>query len=640
MKDDGLYRGDGAFEVIRLYDGRPFALDDHLDRLARSAAAIELEFDRAALELEIEALLAAAGPVDGQLRLIVTRGGRRIAATEPIPAHAETLTPRHRHLPADRDPQRRQVALLRRQHAGEPARQSARRRRGGAGAARRHRAGAADLGDLLGLAPTASLRTPALDDGVLESITRDRLVKALDVEEGSWQVDDLRGAERGLPRLDHARDPGGRRDRRHASCRAAPGPRTREAQRAFAETLGRELRELTDERAGEMDFQLSDEQKLIPETAREFADKEILPRVRDNDRAGRFDRELARKMGEVGYLGAPVAEEYGGRGLDYIGYGLIVEQIGRADSSARTVVSVVTSLVGGSIERWGSEEQKREWLPRLCSGESLGCFGLTEPDTGSDAANLRTRATKTDSGWSISGQKMWISLANFSDVALIFAQTDPEKKHRGLACFLVPTDSEGFTTQEIHGKLGLRSSDTAEISLDEVEVGDDAMLGEIGDGFKVAMSALDNGRYSVAAGCVGICDGCVDASVEYAKERKQFGVPLARFQLVQEMIADMILKRDASRMLVFRAGVLKDEGKPNTMETSVAKLYATESAVECANLAIQVHGGSGYVDDYPVERYLRDARVTTLYEGTSQIQKLIIGRAATGINAMLPFEES
>ena len=389
-----------------------------------------------------------------------------------------------------------------------------------------------------------------------------------------------------------------------------------------------------------MDFQLSDEQKLIQETAREFADKEILPRVRDNDRAGRFDRELARKMGEVGYLGAPVAEEYGGRGLDYIGYGLIVEQIGRADSSARTVVSVVTSLVGGSIERWGNEEQKREWLPKLCSGESLGCFGLTEPDTGSGAANLRTRATKTDSGWSISGQKMWISLASFSDVALIFAQTDPEKKHRGLACFLVPTDSEGFTTQEIHGKLGLRSSDTAEIALDEVEVPDSALLGEVGDGFKVAMSALDNGRYSVAAGCVGICEGCVQASVEYSTERKQFGVPLARFQLVQEMIAEMILKRDASRMLVFRAGVLKDEKKPNTMETSVAKLYATEAAVESANLAIQVHGGSGYVDDYPVERYLRDARVTTLYEGTSQIQKLIIGRLATGVNAMLPFEES
>jgi alkylation response protein AidB-like acyl-CoA dehydrogenase len=385
-----------------------------------------------------------------------------------------------------------------------------------------------------------------------------------------------------------------------------------------------------------LDFALNDEQRLISESAREFADREIIPRVRDNDRAERFDRELASKMGEVGYLGAPVSEEYGGRGLDYIGYALIVEQIGRADSAARTVVSVQTSLVCGSIEQWGTTEQKREWLPRLCSGEALGCFGLTEPDTGSDAANLRTRAKREGDIWTINGSKMWISLGNFAEVALIFAQTDPAKKHKGLACFLVPTDSKGFSTQEIHGKLGLKSSDTAEISLDDVEVPDSAMLGEIGDGFKIAMSALDKGRYSVAAGCVGICDGCVEASVEYSKERKQFDVPIASFQLVQAMIAEMIVKRDAARMLVYRAGDLKDRGESSTVETSVAKLYATESAIECANTAIQVHGGSGYVDDYPVERYLRDARVTTLYEGTSQIQKLIIGRDATGINAMTP----
>jgi hypothetical protein len=389
-----------------------------------------------------------------------------------------------------------------------------------------------------------------------------------------------------------------------------------------------------------MDFNLSDEQKLIIETAREFADREILPNVRENDRAERFDRELARKLGQVGFLGPILDEKYGGRNLDYIGYGLIVGEIGRADSSARTVVSVQTSLVGSAIEKWATEEQKQRWLPGLCSGEGLGCFGLTEPDTGSDAANLRTRATKTGGGWSISGQKMWISLGNAAEFALIFAQTDPALKHKGLAAFIVPTASEGFASQEIHGKLGLRSSDTAELSLDSVEVGDDALLGQVGDGFKVAMSALESGRYSVAAGCVGIMDGCVDASVTYAKERQQFGVPLARFQLVQEMIADMILKRDASRMLVYRAGLLKDEGKPNATETSVAKVFATESAVECANLAIQVHGGSGYVDDYPVERYLRDARVTTLYEGTSQIQKLIIGRAATGINAMTPMVEA
>jgi butyryl-CoA dehydrogenase len=383
-----------------------------------------------------------------------------------------------------------------------------------------------------------------------------------------------------------------------------------------------------------IDFELTDEQRLIRETARDFADREIVPVARENDRNERFDLDLVRKLGEMGYLGPIVAEEYGGRGLDYLTYGLIVEEIGRGDSSARTVVSVQTSLVCSSIQRWGTEEQKHEWLPRLCSGEILGCFALTEPDTGSDAANLKTRAERTDGGWRISGQKQWISMGNYAKVALVFAQTDPEKRHRGLAAFLVPTESDGFSSGEIHGKLGLRASDTAELSLDGVEVGDEALLGEVGDGFKVAMSALDSGRYSVAAGCVGICQGCVNASVEYAKERRQFDRPIASFQLVQAMIADMIVDTDAARGLVWRAGWLKDQGRPNTTETSIAKLYATEAAVRSANTAIQVHGGSGYVDDHPVERYLRDARVTTLYEGTSQIQKLIIGRAATGINAL------
>jgi len=387
-----------------------------------------------------------------------------------------------------------------------------------------------------------------------------------------------------------------------------------------------------------LNLELSDEQRLISETAREFVDREVVDRARDNDRAERFDRELASKLGEMGYLGAPVAERYGGRGLDYVSYGLIVEQIGRGDSAARTVVSVQTSLVCGSIERWGTEEQKQRWLPRLCSGEALGCFGLTEPDTGSDAASLRTRAERIDGGWRLSGQKMWISMGNFAEVALIFAQTEPGSGPKGLACFLVPTEADGFSSQEIHGKLGLRASDTASLALDGVEVGEDSLLGEVGEGFKVAMSSLDSGRYSVAAGCVGICDGCVESSVAYSTERKQFGVPLARFQLVQELIADMIVKRDAAKLLVWRAGILRDQGKPATIETSIAKLYATESAVECANAAIQVHGGSGYVDDHPVERYLRDARVTTLYEGTSQIQKLIIGRDATGISAFLPYE--
>jgi butyryl-CoA dehydrogenase len=383
-----------------------------------------------------------------------------------------------------------------------------------------------------------------------------------------------------------------------------------------------------------MDFELTDEQQLIKETARDFSDNEIATRARENDRNEHFDVELVQKIAAQGYLGAIVPQEYGGAGLDYLSYGLIVEEVGRGCSSMRTVVSVNTSLVCSAILKWGTEEQKQHYLPKLCSGEWLGCFGLTEPDTGSDAANLKTRAKRTDDGWVINGAKMWISLGTHAKVALIFAQTDPEQKHRGLACFLVDTDQPGFQAQTIHHKLGLRGSDTAEISLDDVHATE--ILGEIGDGFKVAMSALDSGRYSVAAGCVGICQGSLDASVKYATEREQFGRPIAAFQLVQEMLADMKLQTDAARMLVWRAGYLKDTGQPNTTETSVAKLYATEAAIHCANTAIQVHGGSGYVDDYPVERYFRDVRVTSLYEGTSQIQKLIIGRTLTGVNALVP----
>jgi butyryl-CoA dehydrogenase len=383
-----------------------------------------------------------------------------------------------------------------------------------------------------------------------------------------------------------------------------------------------------------MDFDLTDEQRLIRETARDFTNNEIVPRARENDRNSHFDLELVGKIAAQGYLGAIVPREYGGAGLDYLTYGLVVEEIGRGCSAMRTVISVQTSLVCSAILKWGTEEQKQAYLPKLCSGEWLGCFGLTEPDTGSDAANQKTRATRVDGGWSISGSKMFISLGNHARVALIFAQTDPSLGHRGLACFLVDPAAEGFEAQEIHHKMGLRGSDTASLSLDGVRVPEEAMLGQVGEGFKVAMSALDSGRYSVAAGCVGICQGCVDASVSYAKEREQFGRPIASFQLVQAMIADMIVDTEAARGLVWRAGYLKDKGRPSTTETSIAKLFATEAAVRSANTAIQVHGGSGYVDDHPVERYFRDVRVTTLYEGTSQIQKLIIGRAATGINAL------
>jgi len=385
-----------------------------------------------------------------------------------------------------------------------------------------------------------------------------------------------------------------------------------------------------------LDFDLTDEQQLIRETAREFTDREIVARSRQNARDHHFDLDLVRKIAEQGYLGAIVPREYGGAGLDYVSYGLLVEEVGRGDSAMRTVISVQTSLVCSALLQWGTEEQKQRYLPRLCSGEWLGCFGLTEPDTGSDAANQRTQARRSDSGWVINGAKMWISMGNFAKVAMIFAQTDPQQGHRGLACFLVDTEQPGYAPQVIEHKMGLHASDTASISLDDVQVGEQDMLGRVGDGFKVAMSSLDSGRYSVAAGCVGICQGCVEESVRYSKDREQFGRPIAAFQLVQAMIADMVVKTDAARLLTWRAGYLKDRGRPSTLQTSIAKLYATESAVECANTAIQVHGGAGYVDDHPVERYLRDVRVTTLYEGTSQIQKLIIGRGVTGVNALVP----
>jgi len=385
-----------------------------------------------------------------------------------------------------------------------------------------------------------------------------------------------------------------------------------------------------------VDFDLSDEQQLVRDTARAFTDDVIVERARTNARAGRFDLELVSRLADQGYLGAIVPREYGGAGLDHVTFGLVVEEIGRGDSAMRTVVSVQTSLVCGSILRWGTEDQKAHYLPRLCSGEWLGCFGLTEPEAGSDAASQRTRARRVDGGWLLQGAKMWISLGNHAKVALIFAQTDPALGHRGLACFLVDTDQPGFQTQEIHHEMGLHASDTASISLDDVHVGDDALLGEVGEGFKVAMSALDRGRLSVAAGCVGICQGCVDASVSYAVQRHQFGRPIASFQLVQAMLAEMRVRTDAARLLVWRAGWLRDHDRRCTLETSIAKLHASEAAVWCANEAIQVHGGAGYVDDHPVERWFRDARVTTLYEGTSQIQQLIIGRALTGIDALVP----
>lgn len=384
-----------------------------------------------------------------------------------------------------------------------------------------------------------------------------------------------------------------------------------------------------------MDLELTDEQKAARQTARDFAEKEIIPVAGEYDAKCEFPVELVAKMAEIGILGTAIPEKYGGAGMDYVSYALVTEEIGRACSSMRTVLSVTSSLVSLTILKWGTEEQKQKYLPRLASGEIIGCFGLTEPDAGSDAANQSTTAKKDGSGWILNGNKMWISNGGIAKMALIFAQTDKSLKHKGIAAFLVDTDTEGFSSQPIHGKLGLRAADTTSLTLEDVKVGEYALMGQVGEGFKIAMSALDNGRFSVAAGCVGICQGCVDESVKYAQDRTAFGRPIAGFQLVQELIADMVLDTEASRLLVFQAADKKNKGVPNTRETSLAKWHASEAALRCGNRAIQVFGGYGYSNEYPVERFMRDARVASLYEGTTQIQKLIIARYATGISAFV-----
>jgi alkylation response protein AidB-like acyl-CoA dehydrogenase len=381
-----------------------------------------------------------------------------------------------------------------------------------------------------------------------------------------------------------------------------------------------------------MDFELTSEQELIRASAREFAEREIVPHARDWDRAEEIDRSLVPKLAAAGYLGAGWDEEYGGSELDTVSYALVVEELGKADSSIRGIVSVNVGLVGKTIARFGSEDQKREWLPKLASGEALGCYALTEPGCGSDAAALVTRAERDGDGWLLTGSKTFITLGTWASVALVFARTGADGP-RGITCFLVPTGADGFQSRPIKGKLGLRAQDTAELSLDGVRVPDENRLGELDAGFRVAMSALDVGRISLAAGCVGIAQGCLEASVAYARERRAFGRPIAGFQLVQELLAEIAVETDAARLLAWRAAALADAHVQHTLESSVAKLYASEVAVRAANNAVQVFGGYGYVDEYPVGKYLRDARVATLYEGTSQIQKLIIGRALTGESA-------
>ncbi|WP_067466438.1 acyl-CoA dehydrogenase family protein [Nocardia amamiensis] len=381
-----------------------------------------------------------------------------------------------------------------------------------------------------------------------------------------------------------------------------------------------------------MNLELSDEQTAARRMAADFVDREIVPHAARWDREESVDRAIVGRLGELGFLGLTIPEQYGGSAGDHLTYCLVLEELGRGDSAVRGIVSVSLGLVAKSIHHFGTEEQKRTWLTRLTTGEALGCFGLTEPGSGSDAAHLRTRAVRDGEDWVLSGTKMFITNGTWADVALIFARTGGEG-HRGITAFLVPTDSPGFTAREIHGKLGLRGQATAELALDGVRVPDSARLHTEGKGFTVAMAALAKGRMSVAAGCVGLAKACLDAAVGYATEREQFGKPIAGHQLVQELLADIALDVDAARLLVWRVADLIDRGKEFAVESSKAKLFASEAAVRAADRAVQVFGGYGYIDEFPVGKYLRDAKVMTLYEGTSQIQKLLIGRALTGVAA-------
>jgi len=387
-----------------------------------------------------------------------------------------------------------------------------------------------------------------------------------------------------------------------------------------------------------MDLSLTEEHQAIRALAADFVDRDVIPNATAWDRAEAVDRGIVKRLGDLGFLGMTIPEQYGGSAGDHLSYCLVMEEFGRGDTAVRGIVSVSLGLVTKPLLAHGTEDQKREWIPKLTAGDALGCFGLTEPGNGSDAGHLKTKAIRDGDDWLISGTKLFITNGTWADLALIFARTgakngEPDDGPRGITAFLVPTTTEGFQAREIKGKLGLRGQATAELVLDHVRVPDTARLGDIGQGFKIAMSTLDKGRMSVAAGCVGLMQACLDASVTYANQRDQFGKSIAHYQLVQEMLADISVDLDAGRMLVWRVADLIERGQPYATAASTAKLFCSEAAVRAANNAIQVFGGYGYIDEYPVGKYLRDARVLTLYEGTSQIQKLLIGRALTGVNA-------
>jgi alkylation response protein AidB-like acyl-CoA dehydrogenase len=381
-----------------------------------------------------------------------------------------------------------------------------------------------------------------------------------------------------------------------------------------------------------MDLSLSEEQEAFRALARDFLEKEAVPHRTEWDRAESVDLAIVPKMAEIGFFGLTIPEEYGGLGGDYVTYVLGMEELGRADSALRGIVSVSNGLVGKSILGFGSEEQKHAWLPGIATAETLGCFGLTEPGTGSDAGNLTTRATRDGDGYVLNGQKLFITNGTWADVALVFARTSDDGP-RGVTAFLVPTDTDGFEAREIKGKLGLRGQATAELFLEDVRVPAEARLGEEGQGFKIAMSSLDKGRVSVAAGCVGLVQACLESSVEYATSRTQFGRPIAGFQLVQSKLANMLADTTAMQLMCFRLAQLQEAGTMTPPMASLAKLHNVQRAKSVCATARDILGGNGLLLDFHVARHVTDMEIVDTYEGTDSIQSLIVGRDVTGLSA-------
>jgi butyryl-CoA dehydrogenase len=376
-----------------------------------------------------------------------------------------------------------------------------------------------------------------------------------------------------------------------------------------------------------MNLDFNEEQQLLLNTVRELAKTELAPKAAKHDESGEFPTQQVAKMAELGLMGVAVPTEYGGAGMDAVAYVLAMEEVSAGDASCGVIMSVNNSLVCDPILKFGTEEQKKTWLPKLASGEMLGCFCLSEPATGSDAAAQTTTAVRDGDGWVLNGTKNWITNGNEADVAIVFAMADRSKGVKGISAFIVPTDLPGFVVAKNEHKLGIKASSTSQISLDGVKVGKEHLLGQELGGFKVAMSTLDGGRIGIAAQALGIARAAFDGARAYAQEREAFGGPIANLQAIQFYLADMATQIDAARLLTLRAASLKDAGQKFGKEASMAKLYASEMSGRVTTKALQVYGGYGYVKDYPAERHFRDARITEIYEGTSEIQRLVIARA-------------